>query len=352
MRVTLDRAQLAHALSTVTKAVEARTTIPILGNVLLSADKGQLSITGTNLDLEISTSLPVLDSQDGTVTVAGKLLLDIAKKATGDVLLEADGNHLVVKSGKSRFKLDTLPAADFPSFNHGSFDTTIEIDLASLVQSVQFAVSTEETRYYLNGVFLEAKDGHIVATATDGHRLASTRIEQEATFASVILPNKLLSLLPTGVVSVSLSSNKVMVESGSTVIVSKLVDGTYPDYERVIPKPSERVATLSAKALREAVGRTSVIASERGKAVRFSFASDALTLNVANPDRGDATEEMEVNFSSEPLTIGFNGQYVTDLMSAFGTDEVTMSMADSGSPALITAASKPGYRCVIMPMRV
>lgn len=352
MRVTLDRAQLAHALSTVTKAVEARTTIPILGNVLLSADKGQLSITGTNLDLEISTSLPVLDSQEGTVTVAGKLLLDIAKRATSDVSLEADGNHLIVKSGKSRFKLDTLPAADFPSFNHGSFDTTIEFDLASLVQEVQFAVSTEETRYYLCGVFLEAKDGYIVATATDGHRLASTRIEQESTFAPVILPNKLLSLLPTGVVSVSLSSNKVMIESGSTVIVSKLIDGTYPDYERVIPKPSERVATVSAKTLRDAVGRTSVIASERGKAVRFLFASDSLTLNVANPDRGDATEEMEVSFSGEPLTIGFNGQYVADLMAAFGTDEITMSMEDSGSPALVLSESRPGYRCVIMPMRV
>jgi len=188
MRVTLDRAQLAHALSTVTKAVEARTIIPILGNVLLSADKGQLSITGTNLDLEISTSLPVLDSQDGTVTVAGKLLADIAKKATGDVNLEADGNHLIVKSSKSRFKLDTLPANDFPSFNHGSFDTTIDIDLASLVQEVQFAVSTEETRYYLCGVFLEAKDGHIIATATDGHRLASTRIEQEATLHQLFCP--------------------------------------------------------------------------------------------------------------------------------------------------------------------
>ncbi|PWL18852.1 DNA polymerase III subunit beta [Falsochrobactrum shanghaiense] len=348
MRVTLDRADLAHALAIVTKAIETRNTIPILANALLAVEDGQLRLTGTDLDVEIATSLPVLDCQPGSVTVPGKMLADIAKRATGDISLTAEGHQLIVKSGKSRYKLDVLPAEDFPSFSAGKFDTTLELDLATLVAPCVHCISTEETRYYLAGVYLHAVEGRLVAVATDGHRLMRN-IGPAGTLPSsleggVILPRKLVGLLPKGAVTVELSQNKVRVTSGSTVITSKLIDGTFPDYVRVIPTGNGNVLTVDRQALMKSVERVAAVADDRSRAVKFAV-GDVLRLSLADK----ASDEVEATFEGEPLEIGFNSRYVNDMLGALDEPSVRFAFGDAGSPAVIKGEGE--WTAVLMPMR-
>lgn len=349
MRVSIDRSQLAHALATVNRAIESRNSIPILANVLLAVEDGQLRLTGTDLDVEITTSLPVLDCQPGSVTVPGKMLADIAKRATGDITLELDaasgGGRLTVASGRSRYKLDVLPAEDFPSFSAGKFDTTLELDLAALVAPCVHCISTEETRYYLNGVYLHAVDGRLVAVATDGHRLMRNTGPEGTLEYGVILPRKLVSLLPKGAVTVELSQNKLRVTSGSTVITSKLIDGTFPDYVRVIPTGNSNVLTVDRQALMKAVERVAAVADDKSRAVKFAV-SDVLRLMLADK----ASDEVSIEFEGEPLEIGFNTRYVNDMLGALDEPSVRFALGDAGSPAVVKGEGE--WTGVLMPMRV
>lgn len=349
MRVSIDRSQLAHALATVNRAIESRNTIPILANVLLAVEDGQLRLTGTDLDVEITTGLPVLDCQPGSVTAPGKMLADIAKRATGDVTLELDaasaGGRLTVASGRSRYKLDVLPAEDFPSFSAGEFDTTLELDLATLVAPCVHAISTEETRYYLNGVYLHAVDGRLVAVATDGHRLMRNVGPEGVLEYGVILPRKLVGLLPKGAVTVELSQNKVRVTSGSTVITSKLIDGTFPDYVRVIPSGNSNVLTVDRQALMKAVERVAAVADDKSRAVKFAV-GDVLRLILADK----ASDEVSIEFEGEPLEIGFNARYVNDMLGALDEPNVRFALGDAVSPAVIKGEGE--WTAVLMPMRV
>lgn len=352
MRLSLPRQDLTRLLTAVTKVVETRNNIPILGNVLLSVDDGQFSARATDLDIEVSTSIPVLDALHGSTTVNAKLLSDIAKKAGSDVSLELSDDTLMVKSGRSRFRLQTLPVDDFPSFAAGGFDVEFDVDLASLVAPVSFAMSTEMTRYYLCGVCLEGNEDRIAATATDGHRMATKTADPVAAFKSVILPAKLVSILPRGTVRVSLSDTKIRVTSEDGVITSKLIDGTFPDYERVIPCSNDKVISVAPDAVKAALGRVSVMLSERGKGAKFAISDNRIALTVANPDGGNATEDVDVSYAGEPIEIGFNSQYVADVLSLFPAGTVNIALADSGSPALLTSAGSPGVRAVVMPMRI
>ncbi|MDH0125453.1 DNA polymerase III subunit beta [Brucella intermedia GD04153] len=345
MRVSIDRSQLAHALATVNRAIESRNTIPILANALLAAEDGQLRLTGTDLDVEITTSLPVLDCQPGAVTVPGKMLADIAKRATGDISLALDGGRLTVASGRSRYKLDVLPAEDFPSFSAGKFDTTLELDLAALVAPCMHCISTEETRYYLNGVYLHALDDRLVAVATDGHRLMRNVGPAGDLDYGVILPRKLVGLLPKGAVTVELSQNKVRVTSGSTVITSKLIDGTFPDYVRVIPTGNSNVLTVDRQALMKAVERVAAVADDKSRAVKFAV-GDVLRLMLADK----ASDEVSIEFQGEPLEIGFNARYVNDMLGALDEPSVRFALGDAGSPAVVKGEGE--WTGVLMPMRV
>lgn len=345
MRVSIDRSQLAHALATVNRAIESRNSIPILGNVLLAVEDGQLRLTGTDLDVEITTSLPVLDCQPGSVTVPGKMLADIAKRATSDIILALDGGRLTVASGRSRYKLDTLPAEDFPSLSAGKFDTTLELDLAALVAPCVHCISTDETRYYLAGVYLHAVDGRLIAVATDGHRLMRNTGPAGALEYGVILPRKLVGLLPKGAVTVELSQNKVRVTSGSTVITSKLIDGTFPDYVRVIPTGNSNVLTVDRQALMKAVERVAAVADDKSRAVKFSV-GDVLRLMLADK----ASDEVEATFEGEPLEIGFNARYVNDMLGALDEPCVRFALGDAGSPAVIKGEGE--WTAVLMPLRV
>ncbi len=349
MRVSIDRSQLAHALATVNRAIESRNSIPILANVLLAVEEGQLRLTGTDLDVEITTSLPVLDCQPGSVTVPGKMLADIAKRATGDITLELDaaggGGRLTVASGRSRYKLDVLPAEDFPSFSAGKFDTTLELDLAALVAPCVHCISTEETRYYLNGVYLHAVDERLVAVATDGHRLMRITGPAGDLDYGVILPRKLVGLLPKGDVTVELSQNKVRVTSGSTVITSKLIDGTFPDYVRVIPQNNASILTVDRQALMKAVERVAAVADDKSRAVKFSV-GDVLRLMLADK----ASDEVSIEFEGEPLEIGFNARYVNDMLGALDEPNVRFALGAAGMPAVVKGEGE--WTGVLMPMRV
>nr|WP_176024682.1 DNA polymerase III subunit beta [Brucella pseudintermedia] len=345
MRVSIDRSQLAHALATVNRAIESRNTIPILANALLAAEDGQLRLTGTDLDVEITTSLPVLDCQPGAVTVPGKMLADIAKRATGDISLALDGGRLTVASGRSRYKLDVLPAEDFPSFSAGKFDTTLELDLAALVAPCVHCISTDETRYYLAGVYLHAVDGRLIAVATDGHRLMRNTGPAGDLDYGVILPRKLVGLLPKGAVTVELSQNKVRVTSGPTVITSKLIDGTFPDYVRVIPTGNSNVLTVDRQLLMKAVERVAAVADDKSRAVKFAV-GDVLRLMLADK----ASDEVSIEFEGEPLEIGFNARYVNDMLGALDETNVRFALGDAGAPAVVKGEGE--WTGVLMPMRV
>lgn len=354
MRLSLPRQDLTRLLTAVTKVVETRSTIPILGNVLLSVDNGQFSARATDLDIEVSTSIAVLDASNGACTVNAKLLADIAKKAGSDVSLEMDGDTLTVKSGRSRFKLATLPVDDFPSFAAGGFGTEFDVDLAGLVAPTQFAISTEETRYYLNGVYFHTAEGRLAAVATDGHRLSRHYGDPRDHFEGVILPRKLVSILPKGNVHVSLSPTKVRIQTsngadGDTTITSKLIDGTFPDYQRVIPTGNDKIVLASITELRTAVERVSTVATERGRAVKLEIAPGGISLSVRGD--ADATDAVEADYSGEPIEIGFNASYLTELLGNLAGDTVRIALNDGGSPTIFTGGDE-NLLAVCMPMRV
>lgn len=338
----ISKHDLARLLSSVTKAVESRNTIPILATVRLVADGASLQATATNLDIEITGSVPA----DGTLAacVDAKLLAGIVSKAGSDVTLEHDGTTLTVKSGRSRFKLPTLPIEDFPDLTAGDFAVTFEADLASVFGAVAFAISTEETRFYLNGVYLEPT----AATATDGHRLANVALDLPQ-FDPVIIPRRTVAVWPKGAATVSLSNTKVRVKSGEIVITSKLIDGTFPDYRRVIPSNNDKIVLADKAAFQAAVERVSTV-SERGRGVRLNLEPGVLNMTA----RGDAeaSDAVDVGYEGDPLEIGFNSAYLGELLAHMPADEVQMAFADASSPTLFTAPDKDGVRFVLMPMRV
>lgn len=350
MRVSISKSDLTHLLGAVTKVVEHRNTIPILSNVVLAVADGKFTAKATDLDIEAQASIAALDAQDGSTTVEAKLLADIAKRAAGDITLELQDGTLVVRSGRSRFKLQTLPIADYPTLDAGKFDVEFDIDIASLVEPVQFAISNEATRYYLNGVYLHVVDGALTAVATDGHRLARNVGEPAAHFEGVILPRKLVSMLPRGTVKLALSQNKVRVTTADAVLTSKLIDGTFPDYPRVIPRDNGNLVTFDKDDMLAAVDRAAVVFSEKGRAIKFEVGAEGIEL-YAHGD-GEAQDSVAASLDGEPVTIGFNGQYVRDMLGALPAGAVTMALGDAGSPAVVTAEKAPEWTGVLMPVRV
>lgn len=354
MNITLPRADLARLLASTVRVVERSNTIPILSMVRIAADGGKLAITATDLDIEVYAAIDAEAAADGAVCVSASMLDGIVKKLppNNDVTLSTDGKELTVKSGRSRFTLQTLPVSDFPSFTAGKYTTEFTADLATLLAPVSFAVSTEETRYYLNGVYLHTKGDNLAAVATDGHRLARHIAEYEVPdFKGIIIPRKLVGLVPKGDIAVSLSDTKIRLVSGDTTIASKLIDGTFPDYERVIPSGNDKIIVFDAAAMRIAAERVSVVSSERGRAVKLSFAGGAVNLSVRN-DGEEATDELPVSYDGEPIDIGFNSAYLGELIANFPPGEITLALADAGSPSIFTAASAPGLMAILMPMRL
>jgi DNA polymerase-3 subunit beta len=346
--ITINRTDLTKALSSVSKVVEGRNTIPILGNVLLSGAAGTLTVTATDLDIQIST----MAKCDGelSATVDAKRLSDIARRLSGDtVTMELKDGKLVVKAGRSRFTLPTLPVEDFPRLDAGVPDVEFNLDFAALVAPVKFAMSNEATRYYLCGIHLHEAEGKLRAVATDGHRLAHNTVAGAVLPYGVIIPAKTIGVAPTGQVDVSLSKSKIRFATADTIIVSKLIDSTFPDYQRVIPANNDSIVTTDRKALADAVARATAVASERGKGAKFTVAGDNIAIDM-RADDGTAREDVSAEYSGEPIEIGFNCQYALDVLSVVPGDEVRILLGDSGTPAIFRGDGE--WVGLVMPVRV
>ena len=371
MKVTIERANLLSALNHVHRVVERRNTIPILANVLLHADNGRLQLKATDLDLEIVDMAAANIARPGAATVPAHLLTDIVRKLPEGAEVEldtGDGSVMSLRAGHARFSLQMLPDADFPDLNAGDLPVNFSIasaDLKRLIDRTQFAISTEETRYYLNGIFFhvvgEGDAAHLRAVATDGHRLAKAEVPAPpgaAGLAGIILPRKTVSEVHKlleghdGDVDISASDAKIRMTLGDVVLTSKLIDGTFPDYERVIPTGNDKVLKLEKADFERAVDRVSTVSSDRGRAVKLSLSGDTMVLSVNNPDSGSATDELPVEYAGEPLEIGFNARYLLDISQQLTSEHAILKLADPGSPTLMEDTSDHSALYVLMPMRV
>ena len=372
MRATLERSNLLKSLAHVHRVVERRNTIPILSNVLIRASGQALTLKATDLDLEVLETVPADVGRAGGTTVPAHMLYDIVRKLPdgSEVALETavDGQTLTVRAGRSNFSLQMLPESDFPDLTIGEFPVRFELPAASfkaLIDRTQFAISTEETRYYLNGIYLHTPtiEGRTLlrAVATDGHRLAraQTAVPDGADgMPGIIIPRKTVGEIQKlleggeGNATIEISETKIRVTFGSVVLTSKLIDGTFPDYGRVIPQNNDKELIVDKKDFEAAVDRVSTISSERGRAVKLALSAGKLVLSVTNPDSGSATEELEVEYASEPLDIGFNSRYLLDIAAQIEGEAAVLKLADPGSPTLVQDKDAKGALYVLMPMRV
>jgi DNA polymerase III subunit beta len=375
MKATIERATLLRCLSHVQSVVERRNTIPILSNVLIDADLGgSVRVMATDLDLQVVETMSASSvDQPGAITVSAHLLFDIARKLPdgSQVSLTTNENRLEVKAGRSNFKLPTLPRDDFPVIVEGDLLTSFELParmLAELIDRTRFAISTEETRYYLNGIFLHVTDEDeplLKAAATDGHRLARftlPRPEGAAGMPDVIVPRKavgeLRKLLDEALdsnVLIDLSASKIRFTlggEGGVVLTSKLIDGTFPDYSRVIPTANDKLLKVDPKLFFSGVDRVATIATEKTRAVKIGLDSDRVTLSVTSPDNGTAAEELMADYKAEGLEIGFNANYLKDILGQIDSDTVELHLADAGAPTLIRENESARALYVLMPMRV
>ena len=370
MRVTIERSALLKALNHVQSVVERRNTIPILSNVLIQASRGTVKLTATDLDIEIVESAPADVAQDGAATAPAHMIYDIVRKLPDGAQLEietgAGTDRLSIFAGRSRFALQALPPEDFPDLAAGELSNSFTIaaaDLRALIDKTRFAISTEETRYYLNGIYLhEVPQANMLrAVATDGHRLAQAQIprpEGAKGMPGVIVPRKtvleLVKLIEgdDGEIEMALSPSKIRFNMNGLVLTSKLIDGTFPDYERVIPRHNDKLLEVDTKLFSEAVDRVSTISMEKGRAVKLNISNGKLVFTVNNPDSGSAEEEIAASYEAAPIEIGFNSRYLLDIAGQIKSGTAALHLADAGSPTIVKDPGDEQALYVLMPMRV
>jgi len=372
MKLTIDRTALLRSLAHVQSVVERRNTIPILSNVLVEAKGDRLSLTATDMDLAIVEQTAANVQTPGAATVPAHTMYDIVRKlpdgAEVQMELASDGGQVALKAGRSRFTLATLPKEDFPATAGGELPHRFPlsaVDLRGLVDRTRFAISTEETRYYLNGIYVHAfttgKQKSLRAVATDGHRLARVEMplpEGAENIPGVIVPRKMVAEIRKlidevdGMVEVSLSESRIRFAFNDTVLTSKLIDGAFPDYQRVIPTGNDKVLEVDRRAFRDAVDRVSTISSEKSRAVKLSLKPNTMTLSATSAENGTAVEELEVKYEGASLDIGFNSKYLLDVTDQIDGDGVQLVLADSVAPTLVRDLADAMALYVLMPMRV
>lgn len=368
MKITIERGALLKALNHVQSVVERRNTIPILANVLLTAEDGQLSLAATDLDIEIVEGVAADVATTGGTTAPAHTMYDIVRKlpdgAQVEVNHDTETGKVSVVAGRSRFALQSLPREDFPAAAAGDLPYSFEIstkDLFRLVEKTRFAISTEETRYYLNGIYLHTVDGKLRAVATDGHRLARVDMPLPSGadgMPGIIVPRKtvteLLKLLEASedTVKIAVSDTKIRFDLGGVTLTSKLIDGTFPDYGRVIPSESDKSMEVDGKLFASAVDRVSTISTERSRAVKLDLDDGKVTLAVNNPDSGSATEELGVDYQGDALEIGFNARYLLDITQQLDGPTAHFELSDAGSPTVVRDTDDAEALYVLMPMRV
>ncbi|WNO54167.1 DNA polymerase III subunit beta [Stakelama saccharophila] len=370
MKATIERANLLKGLSHVQSVVERRNTIPILSNVLIEArEGGSLRLMATDLDLQIDETVPAAIDQPGATTVSAHTLFDIARKLPegAQVELHAAEGKLKITAGRYSSSLPTLPRDDFPVIAEGDLPTTFELPaetLKQIIDATRFAISTEETRYYLNGIFLHVSDDDqpvLKAAATDGHRLARVTVARPdgaEAMPDVIVPRKCVAELRKlldevdGSVGVSLSGSKIRFDLGQAILTSKLIDGTFPDYTRVIPTGNDKLLKIDPRSFMQGVDRVSTIATEKTRAVKMALDRDRITLSVTSPENGAAAEEVPGEYAAQGFEIGFNSRYLLDILAQIEGDMVEVHLADASAPTLIRESESSPALYVLMPMRV
>ncbi|MGH6900323.1 MAG: DNA polymerase III subunit beta [Geminicoccaceae bacterium] len=373
MKLAIERAALLKSLGHVQSVVERRTTIPILSNVKLEAEDGTLGLTATDLDLSVVEQTAAEVSQPGATTAPAHTLYDVVRKLPegARVAIERSdsGGELTLRSGRATFDLPCLPADEFPSMGDEGLEhgfTMPADDLRRLIDRTRFAISTEETRYYLNGIFLHALEdgaGCLRGVATDGHRLARVETalpDGAAGMPPVIVPRKTIGELRKLIddlegdapVEIGLSPSRIRFRIGSAVLRSRLIDGTFPDYERVIPTGNDKLLVAPTKELSAVIDRVATISTDRSRAIKLALADGRLTLSAVSPEAGRAVEELDVSYPSEPLEIGFNARYMLDMSAQIEGDDIEVAIADAGSPMLVRDPKDSSTLYVLMPMRV
>ncbi len=375
MQLVIEKSALLKSLSHVTSIVERRNTIPILSNVLLVAANDHLCLTATDLEREVIEKVPAKISDNGGITVQAHVLHDIVRKLPdgADVQISSEGDgRVMVIAGKGRYDLQALPAEDFPELSTDDLSHKFQLksnQLKQLIEKTRFAISTEETRYYLNGIYLhqaqtEGED-MLRAVATDGHRLALVEVPLpdglpggDEGLPGVIIPRKTVGEVhrmmgeSEGDVTIEMSDAKIRFSIDDLVMTSKLIDGTFPDYSRVIPTANDKELAIERDSFAKAVDRVATLSSDRGRAVKLNLSPNNLVLTVTNPDSGSATEELVVDYSEEPLEIGFNARYLLDITGQLESEKAKFLLADPGSPTMVRDSSEISALYVLMPMRV
>jgi DNA polymerase-3 subunit beta len=366
MKLTIERKSLLDTLSRVSRIAPAKSTVPIISNVVLAAKSDSLNIKAGDLDIEITEAVPAQVQSSGQTTVNAKMFHDIVRKMPdgAQIAIEyVEGKPLIVKSGRSRFQLQTLPVDDFPDLSVGDLGTEFSIAsdvLSRLIEKTQFAVSTEETRYYLNGIHIHRDQDKLVAVATDGHRLAKCVCDLPdgaADISGVIVPKKTVAEVQRiaagfdGEVEIALSTSKIRFRFGGVVLSSKLIDGTFPDYKAVIPKGQNSVATIDASDLISAAGRVATVSTDRGRAIKLAFGKNTLSMQQKS-DIGESEEEIEIEYDAADITIGFNSKYLLDILGTADCDKINVAMNDPGAPALFNPVGQDDVLFIAMPMRV
>jgi DNA polymerase-3 subunit beta len=370
MKATIERATLLKSLGHVQSVVERRNTIPILSNVLIEATgDGTIRLMATDLDLQIVEGVQAQVERAGATTVSAHTLFDIARKLPegSQVLIDAADGKMLVQAGRARFNLQTLPRDDFPMIAEGALPTSFELPAQTLIQIIdktRFAISTEETRYYLNGIFFHVSEDAervLKAAATDGHRLARVTVacpDGAEGMPGIIVPRKCIGELRKlldeveGSVRIDLSPTKIRFGLGNAVLTSKLIDGTFPDYSRVIPTANDKLLRIDPRSFEDGVDRVATIATEKTRAVKMALDADRITLSVTSPENGTAAEEVPGSYAAAPFEIGFNARYLMDILGQVDGDIVELHLADAAAPTLIRENDKSAALYVLMPMRV
>ncbi len=366
MKFSISREALLKPLQVVSGVVEKRQTLPILSNVLLSLDNGTLTMTGTDLEVELQAKASSVEGESGEITLPARKFMDICRTLPegANIQISIDSERALLRSGRSRFTLSTQPAAEFPSADAitGAFEFSVSQSiLKRLLDQTHFCMANQDVRYYLNGVLLEVENNKLRSVATDGHRLAVS--EQETELA---VGDKLQSIIPRkGVLEISrlledtddactiqITPSYIKISTGDIVFTSKLVDGRFPDYERVMPSSSDKLVIADREGMRQMLVRTSILSNEKYRGVRLNLSSGLLRATVNNPEQEEAEEELEVQYQGDELEIGFNVSYMLDAINAVDEVQVQIGLTDSNHSCLINGVENSGSRYVVMPMRL
>ncbi len=366
MKFKITREALLKPLQVVSGVVERRQTLPILSNVLVNIASDLLTLTGTDLEVELMASTALEGAEGGEITLPARKFMDICKSLpeNAELTITIDDQRALIRSGKSRFNLATLSSHDFPATEKvtGAREYTVaQSVLKHLIDQTQFCMANQDVRYYLNGLLLELRSNALRAVATDGHRLALCDMDSEiipGDISQIIIPRKgvveLSRLLSDSDApcTIQLNSNHIRIDLGDIVFLSKLIDGRFPDYDRVIPKGGDKIVVANREVLRQGLLRASILSNEKYRGIRMNFSNGLLRATVNNPDQEEAEEEIDINYQGDELEIGFNVSYLVDALNAIKQEEVQLTLIDPNSSCLISGIGDESSRYVVMPMRL